>query len=91
MWGEDLTVELLRRVFRNLKVWRSLYESEGLDTIRSDGVELSIWDVELLLRQSQRVLTPRQAQAIMLFLVENHSEEEVAIWMGIDPGNPVGM
>jgi hypothetical protein len=91
MWGEDLSVELLRKVFRNLQVWRALYESEGIDTIRNDGVELVIWDIELLLHHSQLVLPDRQAQAILLFLVENRSEEEVAIWMGIDPQNPVGM
>lgn len=91
MWGEELTVELLRNTFRNLQLWRALYEAQGLETIRCDEIELHIWDIELLLDVSQRELPVRQSQAILLFLVENKSEEEVAIWMGIDPRNPVGM
>ena len=91
MWGEELTVELIRNTFRNLQLWRALYEAQGLETIRCESIELHIWDVELLLNVSQSELPVRQAQAILLFLVENKSEEEVAVWMGIDPRNPVGM
>ena len=91
MWGDDLTVELLRNTFRNLQLWRALYEAQGLETIRCENVELHIWDIELLLNASQHELPVRQAQAIQMFLVENMTEEEVARWMGIDPRNPVGM
>lgn len=90
-WSQ-LTVESLRTLFRGLLLWRSAMEDLGVDTIvDNDGVEWVIWDVESLYKASQRYLSPRQAQAVDLFLVHGLRECDVAILMGIAPTNPIGM
>lgn len=88
----DLTVDLLREVFRNLLAWRSLYESDGTDTLTCpDGQTLSLWDVEYLYAASQQVLPIRQRQAICRCLLYNLSEQDAAQTMNIDVTNPVAM
>lgn len=89
-----LTVDELRRLFRGLKVWRVLVRDYGLEysTITdSDGRQWNLWDIEFLLEVSQKHLPDRQAQAVNLFLVEGYLEREVALMMGIQESNPVGM
>lgn len=95
---DDLTVDVLRGLFRNLLYWRSLVENtvsgtNGLDveSITNDGVTWVIWDIERLYEVSQKHLPKRQAQAIHMFLVMNMREREVARLMGISESNPIGM
>lgn len=86
-----LTVENLRALFRNLEAFRSVFETEGIDTIRGpDGDEVCLWDLEYLYEQVPK-LPERQRQAIEYFLVGNLREEDVAEIMGISRTNPVGL
>lgn len=88
----DLTVSLLRELLRNLLAWRSLYTSDGVDTITCpDGRSVSLWDLEYLYEASQVILPIRQRQAIRLCLVMNYSEQDAADVMHIDQTNPVAM
>lgn len=87
-----LTVDTLRTLFRGLPLWRAAMEDLGVDTIvDNDGREWVIWDIEAIFEVSQKMLTPRQAQAIELFLVGGLREQDVARQMGISPTNPIGM
>lgn len=86
-----ISVPLLRDLFRNLQMFRAVYEAEGVDTIVSpDGDEICLWDLEHLYAQIKDVLPPRQYQAIEWFLVWNYREATVAEMMGISPTTPVG-
>lgn len=81
-------------MFRHLKSFRALYESEGIEEITgADGTVWCLWDVEYLYEQSQvpGLLPPRQRQAIRLCLVENMLEKEAATAMGVSQTNPVAM
>jgi DNA-directed RNA polymerase specialized sigma24 family protein len=74
-----------------LQAFRSFYESEGQDTITSsDGRSYNLFDIEHLFKQIDR-LSPRQAQAIRLCLVNNVLEKEAAKIMGVSETNPVMM
>lgn len=86
-----IDVRTLRELFRNLQAWQSLYETEGIDTITGrDGQEYCLHDIRYLYEQSQtRLLSPRQSQAIRMFLFENIKETEVATAMGVSITNPV--
>lgn len=85
------TVATLRECFRHLQAFRSVYESEGVDTIVGPGgEEICLWDLESLYDRLS-ILPPRQHQAIELFLVQNIREDEVAVMMGIAPTNPIGI
>lgn len=87
-----LSVELLRSLFKNLEQFRAYNEDRGLDHITGpDGVVWSIWDIERLYEASQRMLSPRQAQAIRLFLVHGMFEADAAEMMGVSRSNPIGM
>jgi len=86
-----ITVSLLRELLRHLAHWRSLYESDGVDTIRGPDGEYAIQDIEFLYALSQSVLPIRQRQAIRLCLLNNLTEEEAAAVMKIDLSNPVAM
>ena len=86
-----LSVDSLREIFRSLLEWRSVYESDGVDTLTNEGFTYSLWDIEYLYSASQIILPIRQRQAIDLCLVYNLHEAEAAQRMGIDPDNPVGM
>ena len=48
----NLTVGVLREVFRNLVLFRDVYEQTQEDTIYGpEGIELSLWDLEYLYAQ----------------------------------------
>ncbi|GAA1978982.1 sigma-70 region 4 domain-containing protein [Kitasatospora viridis] len=96
-----ISVTVLREMFRNLQSWRSLYEVGGPDVITGlDGQDYCIHDITHLYTASQAtranakgqrepVLSPRQAQAIRMFLFENMLEKDVARRMGVSETNPV--
>lgn len=88
-----IDVGTLRKLFRNFLQLRSLYESDGLDEVRGlDGrIVITLWDMEYLYREAERLLPPRQWQAIELCLVQNKTEVEVARLMGVSETNPVAM
>lgn len=89
MNGDDLSVSLLRSLFRNLQAFRSVFESDGIDVlIGPDGTEWCLHDLEYLYGQLP-VLPPRQRQAIELCLVRNIKESDAAVMMGVSPNNPV--
>lgn len=88
---KDPKISELRELFRNLLAFRAVYESDGIDQLHApDGVVWSLWDLEYLYRQTQR-LTLRQRQAIELCLIHNVREQDAAVLMGVSPTNPVGM
>ncbi|MFD7835549.1 hypothetical protein [Streptomyces sp. NPDC059761] len=93
-----IPVRVLRELFRHLQAWNALYESEGKDTIKGpDGTEYCIHDITRLYneavdgkdRNGKHLLSPRQRQAIQLFLIENRAERDVARIMGVSEDNPV--
>lgn len=97
-----IAVRTLRELFRNLQAWQSLYETDGIDTVTGpDGQVYCLHDIRYLYEQSQGtmmprpgakpvpVLSPRQSQAIRMFLYENTKETDVAIAMGVSITNPV--
>jgi hypothetical protein len=91
-FGQSLTVETLREMFRHLQAWHSLYEAEGIDVLTGpDGEEWALWDIDVLYEMSQHYLSVRQRQAIRLCLYENLSEARAARAMGTDESNPVTM
>ncbi|PPS89533.1 sigma-70 region 4 domain-containing protein [Streptomyces sp. MH60] len=93
-----IPVRLLRELFRNLQAWNALYEIEGKDTITGpDRSEYCIHDIVHLYltavngrgANGKHLLSPRQREAIQLFLIENRPEREVARIMGVSEDNPV--
>jgi DNA-directed RNA polymerase specialized sigma24 family protein len=84
-----------------LQAWQSLYETEGVDILTAPGGQTyCLHDIQYLYDLSQgqttdrfgnRIfpLSPRQAQAIRLFLFENIRETDVAQMMGVSITNPV--
>lgn len=88
----DVTVGVLREMFRNVQMFRSLRESEGIDTITDfDGDEWCLDDIEYLIDEALPRLAPRQRQAIELCLIDNVKEKEAALAMGVSSTNPVAM
>lgn len=87
----NLTVGVLREIFRNLVLFRDVYAETQTDVIQGpDGIELSLWDLEYIYEQIPDLLPPRQYQAIEWFLVQGYKEEEVAEMMGTAPTNSIG-
>lgn len=93
-----IDVRVLRELFRHLQAWNTLYETEGMDTIKGpDGTEYCIHDIVRLYNTAvtgrgangKYLLSPRQREAIQLFLIENRPEREVARLMGVSEDNPV--
>ncbi|MFE0490156.1 RNA polymerase sigma factor [Streptomyces griseoaurantiacus] len=93
-----IPVRTLRELFRNLQAWNALYEIEGKDTIVGpDRTEYCIHDIVRLYDNAvngrgangKHLLSPRQREAIQLFLIENRPEREVARIMGVSEDNPV--
>lgn len=81
----------LRELFRNLKAFRAVFEDTGLEDIKTPaGTEWSIWDLEYLHTQFDRLTLP-QRQAITLCLVHNLREKDAARIMGVSETNPVSM
>lgn len=96
-----IEVRTLRELLRNLQAWESLYETEGIDTVTGpNGQKYCLQDIRYLYDLSQgritdssgtpiHPLSPRQSQAIRLFLYENIRETDVAQIMGVSITNPV--
>lgn len=77
-------VSVHKELLRNLRLWRALYE-DGMasDVLRaSDGQEHSLWDVQTFADARFR-LAQRQAEAIEHCLLDNLTERESALKMGI--------
>lgn len=89
---EKLNVTILRKLFRLLQNWESLYEATGLDTLRdpATGNCFHLADIRYLY-DCRRFLSPRQCQAIEWCLYHDRTEADVAVMMGISPTNPVAM
>lgn len=82
----------LRSLFRYLQEFRSLYELERIEEVTTpQGHTWSLWDLEYLYEKAAELLTPRQYQAITLFLVEDHKEADAAEMMDVSRSNPIGM
>lgn len=89
---KDPAISELRELFRYLQEFRAVYESTGLDEVRTPyGNSWSLWDLEYLYQASQIHLTLRQKQAISLCLVHNMREKDAAVAMGVSTTNPVMM
>lgn len=99
-----MTVDILRDLFRNLQLWQAMFEvgNVGLTIVGPDRQEYCLTDIEYLyecrnLKRPDRhgkvapVLSPRQREAIELFLYHGISEKEASVRMGIAPTNPIGM
>ncbi|THA72463.1 hypothetical protein E6R60_26390 [Streptomyces sp. A0642] len=94
----NIPVRILRELFRNFQAWNALYEAEGKETLKGpDGTEYCIHDIARLYSEAvsgrgekgKYLLSPRQREAIQLFLIENRPEREVARIMGVSEDNPV--
>jgi DNA-directed RNA polymerase specialized sigma24 family protein len=86
-----MDVGTLRELLRNLQAFQSLHEDFGITEITGpEGVVYSLYDIEYLYECRQR-LSPRQRQAIELFLYRNILEREVAQMMGVAPTNPIAI
>jgi DNA-directed RNA polymerase specialized sigma24 family protein len=85
----DLAV--LRELLRNLQAFQSLYECEGIASVRApDGRDWTIWDLQYLY-EARKNLSPRQRQAIELCLFQNIKEREAARMMGVSETSPVAV
>ena len=86
-----LDVRTLRELFRQLQQWRSIYESDGVDTITGPaGEQICLWDIEYLYGELHR-LPKRQHESIELYLVQNMRESDAAVAMGVSATNPIGI
>lgn len=84
-----LTVTVLRELFRNLQMFRVLYEQDGIDVLKGpEGEQYSLWDIEALYARAPE-LPPRQREAIELCLIESMRERDAAVKMGVSETNPV--
>lgn len=82
---------MLRELFRNLQAFQSLRESDSItEIIGPDGDDISIYDIEYLY-ECRKLLSPRQSQAIELFLYRNIREKDVARMMGVAETNPIAI
>lgn len=86
----NLSVTVLRELFRNYAHFRATYEDHGVDTIRFRDVEITIWDMDRLYALLPQ-LPRRQHQAIELCLVQQFRERDAAVAMGVAETNPVAM
>jgi hypothetical protein len=85
-----LTVELLTGFFRSLKQWRSLFESEGQDTLSGpDGERWDLFEFEELYDWSQRTLPEEERRAIQLCLFRDLPEAEAASIMQLQESSLV--
>jgi len=101
----DPRVNSLRLLFRSLRMFESVHESDGIIEITAPNGEVwNLFDIQYLYRAAMRrpignrlydrlhpTLPLRQQQAIELFLVLNMPEDEAAVIMGLSRTNPVGM
>lgn len=87
----DLTVTVLRELFRHYALFLATYEDFGVDTVTQGDFEVTIWDMEYLYANLD-CLPRRQHQAIELCLVQQYKEREAAVMMGVSVRpNPVAM
>lgn len=86
-----MDVGTLRELIRNLQYFQALRETDNLTEVTfPGGATYSIFDVEYL--YGCRVhLSPRQRQAIELFLYQNIRERDVARMMGVAETNPIAI
>ena len=78
-------------MFRQYQAWKSAYEAHEVDDVLKHGAfEISLWDLEYLIK-SLDLLPPRQQQAIRLCFLCNLREEDAAVRMGVSRTNPVSM
>lgn len=96
-WGQRgdgrarVDVSTLRHLFRSLQLFQALRESDNLVEVTLPGGEThSIYDIEYLYECRNR-LSPRQRQAIELFLYCNIRERDVARMMGVAETNPIAI
>lgn len=103
--GCTVEVNIHKELLRNLRHWRALYETGEVDDILTagDGREYSLWDVDRFAsarhlqvvsgagKPPRRALAIRQAEAIEHFLLDNLTERESAIRMGISGNSPVAI
>jgi hypothetical protein len=101
----DPRVNSLRLLFRSLRMFESVHESDGVIEITApNGAVWNLFDIQYLYHVAMRrptgdrgfdrhhpTLPLRQQQAIELFLVLNMPEDEAAVIMGLKKTNPVGM
>jgi len=86
-----MSVDDLRRMFRGLQEWRSLYEASGDNTVVDPrGHEWNLFDVEVLYEMSQLYPTSQQQKAVKFLLYQGLSEEQAALAMGTARTNSVG-
>lgn len=86
-----MDVATLRELIRNLQGFQALRETTGTTEITGPGgVTHSIYDVEYLY-ECRSLLSPRQRQAIELFLYQNIRERDVAKMMGVAETNPIAI
>lgn len=86
-----MEVAVLRELLRNLQAFQALREEHNITEITGpDGTIYSIFDIEYLYDSRTR-LSPRQKQAIELFLYENIRERDVARMMGVAETNPIAI
>lgn len=86
-----MDVATLRELIRNLQGFQALRETTGTTEITGPGgVTYSIYDIEYLYGCRIR-LSPRQQQAIELFLYQNIRERDVAKLMGVAETNPIAI
>lgn len=87
----SVDVGTLRALFRNLQAFQAAREEHNVTEVTSpSGVTYSIFDVEYLYG-CRDLLSPRQRQAIELFLYHNIRERDVAEMMGVSPTNPIAI
>lgn len=81
----------LRELFRHLQAFQGLRETSNITEITGpNGQTYSVYDIEYLY-ECRKLLSPRQRQAIELFLYEQIKERDVASMMGVAPTNPIAI
>jgi DNA-directed RNA polymerase specialized sigma subunit len=84
-------VATLRDLFRGLQVFQSYREAHNITEVKGpDGSVHSIYDIEYLY-ECRTTLSPRQRQAIELFLYRNIREKDVAKIMQGSETNPIAI
>lgn len=80
---------VLRELFRHLRQFEVLFETDGIDTITGpDGDSYCLFDIKRIY-EARFFLSLRQSQAIAMFLVDDIRERDVATGLGVSEVNPV--
>lgn len=89
---ERYHVERLRNVLKHFQMMWSHYESTGTyEFVDSERFTWNVFDLKRLIEGFDDHFPPRQAQALRLHLVEDISEEDCALLMGLRPTSPVAI